>query len=70
MLSKSQERLAEEAMWSATRVFDEKEALHLRLAEQAKKSDQPENYERHRREAGKARQCSARLREMIRLHMA
>ena len=70
ILSKSQERLAEEAMWSATRVFDEKEALHLRLAEQAKKSDQPENYERHRREAGKARQCSARLREMIRLHMA
>ncbi|WP_286788869.1 MULTISPECIES: chemotaxis protein CheB [unclassified Pseudomonas] len=68
MLSKIQERLAEEAMWSATRVFDEKEALHLRLAEQARKSGQLEGYERHRREAGKARQCSARLREMIRLH--
>jgi len=68
MLSKSQERLAEEAMWTATRVYDEKEALHLRLAEQARKNGQLEGYEQHRREAGKARQCSARLREMIRLH--
>ncbi|WP_312271943.1 chemotaxis protein CheB [Pseudomonas sp.] len=68
MLCKSQVRLAEEAMWTATRVYDEKEALHLRLAEQARKSGQAECCERHRQEAGKARSCSARLREMIRLH--
>ncbi|WP_407364404.1 hypothetical protein HKW97_23260 (plasmid) [Pseudomonas luteola] len=70
MLSKSQEWLAEEAMRTATRVYDEKEALHLRLAEQAQKNGPLKSYELHRREAGKARQCSARLREMIRLHMA
>ncbi|MBW5415856.1 chemotaxis protein CheB [Pseudomonas sp. MAG002Y] len=68
ILSKSQERLAEEAMWTATRVYDEKEALHIRLAEHARKSGQKECCEQHLQEAAKARSCSARLREMIRLH--
>jgi two-component system chemotaxis response regulator CheB len=70
LLATSQERLAEEAMWTATRVYDEKEALHHRLAQQARKNGHKECYEKHREQAEKARKCSARLREMIRLHNA
>jgi two-component system chemotaxis response regulator CheB len=67
LLAKSQKRLAEEALWTAIRVFDEKEELHLRLAEYAKTNGQTACYEKHREYAENARRSSARLREMIRL---